>query len=159
MHGPCRAMSLQQQQTTTATNNKQLFVAIIKKRANFHTQPVGAACRLCWCLCVRTSALITAHYSDQSVACCQLEDTSNNVTLSPYCHCLLLLPLPTAACRLLLAATPPNYNNQRRVAAITSCNTRVESSTIKTEAMILCSRQLFLINFLILLWLVLYDVE
>lgn len=92
--------------TATETNNKQLFVAIIKKRANFHTQPVGAACRLCWCLCVRTSALITAHYSDQSVACCQLEDTSNNVTLSPYCHCLLLLPLPTAACRLLLAATP-----------------------------------------------------
>lgn len=92
--------------TATNNSNKQLFVAIIKKRANFHTQPVGAACRLCWCLCVRTSALITAHYSDQSVACCQLEDTSNNVTLSPYCHCLLLLPLPTAACRLLLAATP-----------------------------------------------------
>lgn len=28
-----------------SSGNKQLFVAIIKKRANFHTQPVGAACR------------------------------------------------------------------------------------------------------------------
>lgn len=124
--------------TAAATNNS---LSQLSKSAQIFTrslseQPVV----VCWCCCrcVRTSALITAHYSDQSVACCQLEDNSNNVSLSPTatasccCHCQLL-------------QAPPNYNNQRRVAAITSCNTRVESSGIETEVRTHCSRLLFLI--------------
>lgn len=127
--------------TATTTNNS---LSQLSKSAQIFTRSLSVQpVVVCWCCCrcVRTSALITAHYSDQSVACCQLEDNSNNVSLSPTatasccCHCQLLQAPQT---------TTINVEWQQLQAATRALGRCTE---VRTH----CNRQPCLIHFLILL--------